>query len=58
VAEVCAAAGNCISDGGALYDHKFSTAEISSTDFFHPSVQGQHVIADLAWRVLTAQVKP
>jgi lysophospholipase L1-like esterase len=58
VAEVCAAAGNCISDGGALYQHQYSAAEISSIDFFHPSAQGQRAIAELAWQVLADQVKP
>jgi lysophospholipase L1-like esterase len=57
VAEVCAAAENCISDGGALYKHPLSAAEISPIDFFHPSVHGQRAIAELAWQVLTEQVK-
>jgi lysophospholipase L1-like esterase len=57
VAELCRTAGNCISDGGAIYDHEYTAAEISSIDYFHPSAQGQRVIAEVAWRVLTDQVE-
>jgi lysophospholipase L1-like esterase len=52
IATACAAASNCVSDGGAMYDHSFSASEVSTIDAFHPSVQGQHAIADIAWTAL------
>ncbi len=57
IAEECAASGNCISDNGALNEHRFTTAEVSSIDFFHPSSEGQRAIAGIAWTALTSQVE-
>ncbi|MEZ3159175.1 GDSL-type esterase/lipase family protein [Microbacterium sp. BWT-B31] len=50
--EVCAAHENCISDAGAVFSYPFSADEISTVDFFHPSVAGQAAIAELAWNAL------
>ena len=52
IARVCAAAERCIDDGGAVFGYDFSAEEISSIDFFHPSVAGQRVIAQIAWEAL------
>ena len=52
IARVCAAAERCIDDGGAVFAYDFSADEISGIDFFHPSVAGQRVIAQLAWEAL------
>lgn len=54
IAATCAAASNCVDDGGALTAHRFSADEVSPIDFVHPSIRGQAVIADLAWRALSS----
>lgn len=38
---------------GAVHDYRFTTAELSPWDCFHPSRQGQQVLADLAYREIT-----
>jgi hypothetical protein len=40
---------NCLYDGGAGYAFQFSTADVSTVDYFHPSVTGQKDIAALTW---------
>lgn len=49
LAETCAQYRNCRSDGGAVFSYAFSPAELSSLDYFHPSVQGQARLADITW---------
>lgn len=39
----------CRHDGGAVAAHRFSADEVSSVDFFHPSVAGQRRLAELTW---------
>lgn len=58
IADVCAAAPNCISDGGALYAHEFTVEQVSSIDFFHPSAAGQQAIAEIAWKALENGTTP
>lgn len=57
IAEVCAAAKNCVSDEAALNEHDFTSDEVSALDFFHPSKAGQRAIAEIAWNALERQVK-
>lgn len=52
LADECAAASRCIFDGGAVATVDFTAAQISTVDYFHPSVQGQLAIADAAWTAL------
>lgn len=52
IAELCTADVSCTTDGGAVYAYEFSPDEISSIDFFHPSVTGEQVIAEIAWNAL------
>ncbi|MDI2129248.1 SGNH/GDSL hydrolase family protein [Yinghuangia seranimata] len=42
--------GQCKYDGGVLNAHKFGKNDLSRWDWFHPSGQGQNVIADLTTR--------
>ncbi len=45
----CATYANCRYDGGALYDHVWTAAEVSTVDNFHPSAAGQQMIADVLY---------
>ena len=50
MAEACAAwAAQCRWDGGATYAYSFITSEVSSVDYFHPSVSGQARLANITW---------
>ncbi|MGC5225258.1 SGNH/GDSL hydrolase family protein [Micromonospora sp. DT81.3] len=49
IQELCTSAVGCVGDGGALFGYEFEPDEISTIDYFHPSVAGEAVIADLAW---------
>ena len=50
LAELCAiAANNCRYDGGAVADTVFVAADISTRDYFHPSLAGQTKLASVTW---------
>jgi hypothetical protein len=49
LASVCAEFSQCRSDGGAVYNTKFTVSDVSSVDYFHPSIQGQHDLAAVTW---------
>jgi lysophospholipase L1-like esterase len=49
LAEVCARYANCRWDGGATYNYQFSVSQVSSLDFFHPSLSGQAALARVTW---------
>ena len=49
LAEVCALYANCQYDGGAGYAYRFEAGEVSTRDYFHPSVRGQQTIAAIEW---------
>ncbi|MEU6913648.1 SGNH/GDSL hydrolase family protein [Streptomyces olindensis] len=53
--EVCAQDERCRYDGGAVYDYRFGTAQLSRWDYFHPSVNGQARLAEIAYRTVTAR---
>lgn len=53
--EVCAEDKRCRHDGGAVYDYRFGTAQLSRWDYFHPSVNGQARLAEIAYRTVTAK---
>ncbi|WP_369197226.1 SGNH/GDSL hydrolase family protein [Streptomyces djakartensis] len=55
LAEVCAEDERCRHDGGAVYDYRFGTAQLSRWDYFHPSVNGQARLAEIAYRAVTAK---
>ena len=49
LAATCARYANCRWDGGATYDYKFSPGQVSTLDFFHPSLSGQAALARVTW---------
>ncbi|WP_037360482.1 SGNH/GDSL hydrolase family protein [Amycolatopsis orientalis] len=52
LAAVCAEYAQCEYDGGAGFAARFDPSDVSTVDYFHPSVQGQALIADVAWKSL------
>ena len=50
LAAVCAAYPQCHWDGLATYRVDFTPDDISSVDYFHPSVAGQHLLAATTWQ--------
>ncbi|MEU2749221.1 SGNH/GDSL hydrolase family protein [Streptomyces collinus] len=53
--DVCAEDERCRYDGGAVYDYRFGTTQLSRWDYFHPSVNGQARLAEIAYRAVTAK---
>ncbi|MEU0737884.1 SGNH/GDSL hydrolase family protein [Streptomyces sp. NPDC006134] len=53
--EVCARDRRCRSDGGAVHAFRFGTEQLSHWDWFHPSVDGQARLAEIAYRTVTAE---
>jgi hypothetical protein len=53
--EVCEKERRCRFDGGAVYDYRFGTDQLSHWDWFHPSVNGQARLAEIAYRAVTAK---
>ncbi|MFF0202829.1 SGNH/GDSL hydrolase family protein [Streptomyces sp. NPDC005017] len=53
--EVCAKDERCRFDGGAVYAYRFGVAQLSRWDWFHPSVDGQARLAEIAYRTVTAE---
>ncbi len=49
LAEVCATYVNCRFDGNAVYSTAFTASDISTRDYFHPSLAGQTKLAGVAW---------
>ncbi|MDL9978914.1 SGNH/GDSL hydrolase family protein [Microbacterium candidum] len=45
----CTAAVNCTYDKGAVYNYQFTTSDISTRDYFHPSLTGQGHLAGVTW---------
>lgn len=51
--EVCRKDRRCRFDDGAVYDFRFGTEQLSQWDWFHPSVDGQARLAEIAYRTVT-----
>lgn len=49
LAEACAAAAKCRYDGGAVANYQFAKSDISTRDYFHPSLGGQAILANITW---------
>jgi lysophospholipase L1-like esterase len=49
LATVCAQYANCKWDNLATYNYAFKTSDISTIDYFHPSVSGQNTLAGITW---------
>ncbi|TLM87118.1 SGNH/GDSL hydrolase family protein [Pseudarthrobacter sp. NamE5] len=52
LAEACGKYPTCRTDGGAVFAHMPSPGDVSTLDYFHPSLQGQAILADITWRAL------
>jgi lysophospholipase L1-like esterase len=50
LAGVCAAYVRCLFDGNAVFDYPFQPKDVSTRDYFHPSREGQRVLADVSWQ--------
>jgi lysophospholipase L1-like esterase len=48
---VCASHPHCLFDGNATFNYAFTTADISTRDYFHPSLTGQKNLAAGTWAV-------
>ena len=46
---VCAQFIHCRSDGGAVFGTQFATSDVSTRDYFHPSISGQTKLAAITW---------
>ncbi|MGC9497174.1 SGNH/GDSL hydrolase family protein [Streptomyces sp. WG7] len=53
--EVCAKDRRCRTDDGAVHEFRFGTDQLSRWDWFHPSVDGQARLAEIAYRAVTAE---
>jgi lysophospholipase L1-like esterase len=49
LAEVCSTYPDCRYDGGALFSYRFTRAQVSGLDYFHPDLDGQAAIASVTW---------
>ncbi|HYY54735.1 MAG TPA: GDSL-type esterase/lipase family protein [Candidatus Dormibacteraeota bacterium] len=49
LASICAAYLQCRFDQGAVFDYPFTTADVSTRDYFHPSLVGQTHLAAVTW---------
>jgi lysophospholipase L1-like esterase len=49
IASVCGGVANCHYDGGAAYNVVFTTSDVTTRDYFHPSVAGQAKAAAAIW---------
>src|SRR5215213_5201772 len=49
LAQECARYSRCRWDGGAVYNYPLSASQVSTLDFFHPSLSGQAALARVTW---------
>ncbi|MFF5722485.1 SGNH/GDSL hydrolase family protein [[Kitasatospora] papulosa] len=56
--DVCARDERCRYDGGAVFDYRFTGAQLSEWDWFHPGRDGQARLAEIAYRTVTAAGPP
>ena len=49
LASVCRQYAHCRFDGGAVYRVVFPAADVSTADYFHPSLSGQQALAAVTW---------
>ncbi|MFG3493973.1 SGNH/GDSL hydrolase family protein [Streptomyces sp. NPDC047928] len=56
--DVCAKDALCRYDGGAVFAYRFTGAQLSPWDLFHPSLNGQERLAEIAYRTVTARRPP
>jgi hypothetical protein len=46
---VCGGYARCRWDNLAVYNFQFSASQVSTLDFFHPSLSGQAALARVTW---------
>jgi len=51
LASVCARYAHCRYDGGTTFGYAFEAGEVTTRDYFHPSIAGQATIARVAWEL-------
>ncbi|MFI1587620.1 SGNH/GDSL hydrolase family protein [Streptomyces halstedii] len=56
--DVCATDARCRYDGGAVFDYRFTGEQLSRWDWFHPGLDGQARLAEIAYRTVTAAGPP
>ena len=39
----------CTFDGNAVFGYQFTRSDVSSLDYFHPSLSGQAKLANITW---------
>jgi lysophospholipase L1-like esterase len=49
LANVCAAYTKCRFDGNAVFGITFAASDVSTRDYFHPSLAGQKKLAQVSW---------
>jgi lysophospholipase L1-like esterase len=49
LASVCATYTQCRFDGNAVFNIAFTASDISTRDYFHPSISGQKKLAAVSW---------
>ncbi len=49
LADGCRAYDRCRWDGWAVYNYQFSASQVSTLDYFHPSLSGQAALARVTW---------
>jgi lysophospholipase L1-like esterase len=49
LAEICGAYARCRWDNKAVYNYQFSASQVSTLDYFHPSLSGQAAVARVTW---------
>ena len=49
LASVCAAYAQCRFDGNAVFNLAFAASDVSTRDYFHPSLSGQKKLAAVSW---------
>jgi lysophospholipase L1-like esterase len=52
LAYVCAAYRQCRFDNGAVFNTPFTTSDVSTRDYFHPSLAGQARLAAVTWATI------
>lgn len=48
--QVCAEYVQCLYDDDAVFNYQFLKTDVSTVDYFHPSLQGQANLAENSWR--------
>ncbi|NDZ78190.1 SGNH/GDSL hydrolase family protein [Streptomyces sp. SID10853] len=56
--DVCASDEHCRYDGGEVFGFRFTGAQLSPWDWFHPGKDGQERLAEIAYRNVTAARPP